>query len=463
MHDQSGVLANLSREDLQNQHFPLIDHTAQQWLEVQLNNAFLHELKSSVLVDMPGWESGIAAHSQAIDHYIHQSGAYFLVVSAEEGTLRQSMKDILTELKLFKKPVVLVVNKIDKPEAEDLKAIVEHLTTQVTQLLETKPLAVVQVSARKKKIQGMQDAIFKVIDLSDHIYHHLVASHFHALMKRMQSKISILQNEENLSIDDIQLQIDEIPDQVNTLKSHLTEVEAKVDGIIPQCVSAARIQLDQTLRGQSDALASAILRGSSVQTDIGNAVRQAVIATVENDLKPKMSQQLRSLENLHEFAPTPFSVDTQFSSTNTPLDTSTFSSVLQAVLVKLSATAPVLRFAIPFVEHIVQLFASEYSKQMQREQEREQARSHVISVVIPQVISQAESAFNQTFSDIANKVKTELRQECERKAKDKENNLTELQRQLKNEQDKDNQQKHEYQADFDQLNEMINALGGETK
>lgn len=119
--NSDGVVSTISREQLKEQDFLLPDRDRDYWIEITLPNKSLKPYPELILVDMPGWESGIRAHSQAIDHYISRSGTYCIVVSAEDGTLKQ----VLQELKLFKKPISLVVSKCDKrlPEERILETL----------------------------------------------------------------------------------------------------------------------------------------------------------------------------------------------------------------------------------------------------------------------------------------------------------------------------------------------------
>ena len=85
-------------------------------VRLYINNPFIQGLyeRNIVLVDMPGIDSGIEAHNNAILHYI-QDGTYFvLLTDAEGGTLRQTAINFIDEVKKYGANVAIVISKIDK-------------------------------------------------------------------------------------------------------------------------------------------------------------------------------------------------------------------------------------------------------------------------------------------------------------------------------------------------------------
>lgn len=63
-------------------------------------------------VDMPGINSGIKRHTEAIYRYANKGSAFFLVFMPEEGTLPAAMKAFLQELQLNGPPVWMIMSDI---------------------------------------------------------------------------------------------------------------------------------------------------------------------------------------------------------------------------------------------------------------------------------------------------------------------------------------------------------------
>ena len=61
-------------------------------VQITLDNDFLKTIPSVKIVDMPGFDSGFKVHNRAIDEYLPKSLAYIIAVSADEGTIRESVR-----------------------------------------------------------------------------------------------------------------------------------------------------------------------------------------------------------------------------------------------------------------------------------------------------------------------------------------------------------------------------------
>ena len=111
---------------------------------------------------MPGWDSGIATHTAAIDNYAARSLAYCVVVSAEEGNLRESLRRALRELAVHKMPIIVVISKSDKKPSEDVDAVAEQVHSEVVAVTGQQPFATVKVSARKNQFDELIDALVRL-------------------------------------------------------------------------------------------------------------------------------------------------------------------------------------------------------------------------------------------------------------------------------------------------------------
>ena len=103
---------------------------------VYLKNQFVKRWneRGIVLVDMPGIDSGIEEHNNAIMNYIQEGSYFFLVTPAEQGTLRSSTLQFVDELKKYNLQCSVVISKIDqKPESEieKIKTDIEAMARRV--------------------------------------------------------------------------------------------------------------------------------------------------------------------------------------------------------------------------------------------------------------------------------------------------------------------------------------------
>lgn len=105
--------------------------------KVYINSEKISELqnKGITLVDMPGIDSGIKEHNDAILHYITKGTAFILLVDVGQGSLRQSTLAFMTELGKYNLKPAVLISKIDKKPASELKDIKEYISFQAWRVI----------------------------------------------------------------------------------------------------------------------------------------------------------------------------------------------------------------------------------------------------------------------------------------------------------------------------------------
>ena len=66
-----------------------------------ISSPILKDLDGSVIVDMPGFNSGIKEHNKAIFQYVGNGNAYILVIDCEDGGIKQSEVSFINEIKSY--------------------------------------------------------------------------------------------------------------------------------------------------------------------------------------------------------------------------------------------------------------------------------------------------------------------------------------------------------------------------
>lgn len=135
------------------------------WINAQL--PILNCWSSLVLVDLPGWSSGYSEHERHIDEYLlglikknlDKNIVFVVVVSADEGTLRDNVRERLQEMDIVGASYLLAITKSDKRTSEDLLKIAAHLSEMLATTIGKPPAQVLKTSARKKQIEELRQAI----------------------------------------------------------------------------------------------------------------------------------------------------------------------------------------------------------------------------------------------------------------------------------------------------------------
>lgn len=327
--NQDQVIKPLTKDELKDQTYLNRINNANKnrlWINAGINNHQLQPFPELVLVDMPGWESGIEQHSLAIDNYIDRSGAYYLTVSAEQGTLNQSLKYILNELKIYKKPVILLITKSDKRTDEDLIQLTDNIKQAVTETLGYPPLRTLTVSNRKKMLNDFDTTLQLVYSQEENIYKNIIGSQFKNQFNQIKKSIEILLNKDNFSLEELELQKEEIPAQLEKLKNELDKNQSIIDTqIIPDSVQYIKSGIQNKLNENLNSLSLDLLNQRDINNHISFIIRDTFLNTIETYFKPKINNRIVALYQANEFTPGNLNFKFNYSTTD---KTNNFSNII---------------------------------------------------------------------------------------------------------------------------------------
>lgn len=119
------------------------------------------ELRGITLVDMPGIDSGIKEHNDAILNYINKGTAFVLLVDCAGGSLRQSTIAFISELAKYNLKPAVILSKCDKKPASQMEEIVDYVSFQARKAIGSDTY-VGKISAHDNDIAGFTDYLAKL-------------------------------------------------------------------------------------------------------------------------------------------------------------------------------------------------------------------------------------------------------------------------------------------------------------
>lgn len=127
---------------------------------VYINHPFIKQLndRNIVLVDMPGIDSGIEAHNNAILQYIQEGNCFFLVTAAEGGTLKESTVSFIDEVRKYDTPLFVAISQCDKKPVDALDGI-KCSVSDIAEGMTGGSVPVVLCSAAKGDFSAVQDVL----------------------------------------------------------------------------------------------------------------------------------------------------------------------------------------------------------------------------------------------------------------------------------------------------------------
>ncbi|WP_026522314.1 dynamin family protein [Butyrivibrio sp. VCB2001] len=96
-------------------------------IKYYINSENIRTQNEYVIVDTPGFDSGIEAHNKALMQYIDRGTAFILVIDCEKGTISDSALDFLNEAMRYSTNISVIINKCDKKTPQEVQDIKNHI------------------------------------------------------------------------------------------------------------------------------------------------------------------------------------------------------------------------------------------------------------------------------------------------------------------------------------------------
>ena len=451
----------LGRGDLRDRLPVLLPRGA--YVSASMPHPLLASLPHLRLVDMPGWDSGIQVHADAIDNYATRSLAYCVVVSAEEGNLRESLRRALRELAVRDMPILAVISKADKKTPEDVDAVVEQVRSEIAATMGRPPLAVVKASARKRQFDEFLAALAKLEQQTEQLFASNVT---HAVVAKLASFIAHLDtliNRDDLDSENLQAQCEQLTSEIADfevrLEDETRQLEARVLPVLGHIVDRA----DSALRDDLESLTDEVLQGGDLVGSIGSLVRLAAQEGIASDFNPEIERYLnRVVDGLPgDFSPEiACSFDYRASSDDDRpalLATPILSMLLP--LLKLDPKFKVISTVVlGIIGALESLFSNERQKQADEARQRESVRRKIAGTVIPDTLRQVMSALQPILESHIQSAKAKIADTVHAQQASHGAALRELQAKLAEGRNAFIAARAGYQADRDTISQLITEL-----
>ena len=414
------------------------------WIEAHLANAVLQPLSHMCLVDMPGLDSKHEQHDKAIRHYLGRSLAYCLVVSAEAGTLPESTRRFLQELKLHQVPVLLVISKADKKMPADLPAIVQQIEQQVIELLGGGKYLQV-VTASRKDTTDFVVALAGLEQRSEQRFRDTVGQQAMGLLASLSQKLDILLQADDMDAEKIRMQRDEQRQQIQDFERKFQQETQQLHGRLASVTQKILTRVEHQLCAQLESLTSAVVSGSDISSSVAHTVRLAVVEGMMQDFAPLVQQYQ---DRVQQDLPNQIQVDSTFKFDQSD-DSDMWSKISDGLFMLLPIVIkfPPLAIVITIVAGLIKIFGGKRDVEAEREQQREQARQHILDTVIPQVMQQVTQGVQRSIDEQVAQVQASLTAMAQAQQRQYQQTLEQLESEVQQTESKRAELKVQQQAD----------------
>lgn len=384
-------------------------------VKVFLNDEKVKKLndKGIALVDMPGIDSGIEAHNNAIMNYIESGTSFIICVDAEQGTLRRSAIDFIQEIKKYQLSASIAITKIDKKPEDELQSIVEHVQDQAKRYI-SNDVIVVTTCSHKKDVAGL-DRILYSLDANSLVkkkYGASVCGLVASVAKELDTQIAFLSsNKSNFEpeIEKLNATKTELIEKLNKLKNNNETSILSVNRILDSAEQAVLANIDDIARtiqqsqGNQDAIKEKVL--SIVRPALVNSFRNEITSYNEG-LKELLSEYENNLESILEEGIQKTQINFEMMEEK---DNSAIISQLMLALTTLTKTLnPILKLAMTFMPQIINWLFGKNEEQLLNE---------IKEKISSSFLSQIKEAMKPSIAESFSKVKKEMTENLENNVK----------------------------------------------
>lgn len=256
-------------------------------VKVFVNNQKIKALneKHVVIVDMPGIDSGVEAHNNAILNYVQDGTCFMLVTDAECGTLRATTLNFIDEVKKYGTDVYIAISKCDKKSSEEVDKI-KRTVEEVAEKYLGKKVPVAVTSAVDKNYSELEK-ILNSIDseiLIENRFKLPVTNYVNGFIVELQLQIKLLlSNESDYSgkLEKLRREKDDAIENVKKRASAAQSVSGSADDILQDITVA--------LKSKSGYLATLLYQ--QVDTNVfANEIMTVIRPVLVNSLKREVTE-----------------------------------------------------------------------------------------------------------------------------------------------------------------------------
>lgn len=366
-----------------------------------------------ILVDMPGIDSGIQEHQDAINNYLEHGSHFVMLLDAEQGSLRSSTISFMNELVQYKIALSVLISKCDKKPAEDVEQI-RALVENQCRLTLSQEVTVGTCSSVLNSFASLEQVLSSV-DVEGAIRKKLEApcyGYINGLVSGLTSRASVLMtNTSDLDAKLAQLEADKA-----AASAELQERLSAQQGLVTS-VDDVLADVRQALDNKAQHLATVCFQNKGnqdvIQSEFISVIRPAVVNSVQSETEEYQATLGSVLQGFTAKGSSTFSIDKVLGDLlpGVPLE-----KLLIVQLTKLSAkllarggkyvmmlgkglaflaTGPVVGLILGFLPDVLGwLFGSSDAKKIDKLKGQLQAE------VFPKVVEELRPVLNEMLADM---------------------------------------------------------------
>lgn len=434
-----------------------IDTKEYDYLIWNINNDVLKKYNDCIIVDFPGFNSGIEDHNKAIIQYAGKGNAYLLVVDSEDGTIKQNVIEFIEEIQNYDDNVAIVVSKADLKTKEDIEKVISNVKRNAELIFDSE----IVVEATSKFDEDVSDKVQKIIENFDRddIFKKMFFAKGCDLAYKCKDSIEVYKNSLELDLTDFDKEIEKHEISKKRLSEQLEKDKIALGKKLKSEVAPKIIgDLQSALYGNVDTLTNALAGGEKAfSLTVNNILRPVLMTSTNNYVKESFESYINSItiddsnidESVKEISEEAIQKYQRASEKIQEIADGgeklgkTYKAVVTALAVVTDVIAPWLELVLIFVPDILKMFGAGNQENT--------LRNKVNNEIIPQLLASLEPEIQNSLFEM----KSEMIEALEEQFNENLNKEIEAIESAKQMREKNN---NEYEKEMQIINEDINTI-----
>ena len=377
-----------------------------------------------IMVDTPGFDSGVERHNKALIKYIPQGTAYILVVDSDKGTLSESTLNFLKEVNCYSNDIGIIINKCDKKIPTEVEKVKNHIKNML--LAHTGfDYPIITTSIHDLDILEKLNELVESFDVN-YLYDKNVTSELVYIKELIEDSLVIIQDNEFCDLSELDNEINlrekAKTELINSIDSKKAKIKSEIRGNMKnKIISLVR----NGLTNQADYLATgALISAESLQQRVIEIVRPILITEVEeysevaidafvNKLEVSLLKSFDEELDLEQIIKSVYEkikgiIDSgKFNISNrsifeldnnkkfNSMSAKLYKTISTAIAISTNVLAPIIELLIVFLPDLVNLFKSIVS-----DSREEKAKKIILNEIIPQIIAKLHNELDVPLQDV---------------------------------------------------------------
>ena len=377
-----------------------------------------------IMVDTPGFDSGVERHNKALIKYIPQGTAYILVIDSDKGTLSESTLNFLKELNCYSNDIGIIINKCDKKIPTEVEKVKNHIKNML--LAHTGfDYPIITTSIHDLDILEKLNELVESFDVN-YLYDKNVTSELVYIKELIEDSLVIIQDNESCDLSELDNEINlrekAKTELINSIDSKKAKIKSEIRGNMKnKIISLVR----KGLTNQADYLATgALISAESLQQRVIEIVRPILITEVEeysevaidafvNKLEVSLLKSFDEELDLEQIIKSVYEkikgiIDSgKFNISNrsifeldsnkkfNSMSAKLYKTISTAIAISTNVLAPIIELLIVFLPDLVNLFKSIVS-----DSREEKAKKIILNEIIPQIIAKLHNELDVPLQDV---------------------------------------------------------------